>query len=114
MERSLQEQIKSESKERSSNVCRIGSYVQRINCRLVSDNIAAFCEANTENDEGPLSQSRCSGRESIWQPFEYSGVFCFTPTLSVHRHAELKGGQGLNYKVERLQFILQLIYVFPS
>jgi hypothetical protein len=76
MERSLQEQITSESKERRSNVYRMRSYVQGIDCGLVSDNIPAFWEANMENDEGPLSQSRCSGRESIWQPFEYSDVFC--------------------------------------
>lgn len=37
MERSLQGQIKLESKERKSNVYRIGSYVEGIDCGLVSD-----------------------------------------------------------------------------
>ena len=114
MEGNLQEQINLESKERRSNVYRIGSYVQGIDGGLVSNNIPAFWEANTENDEGPLSQSRCSGRESIWSHFEYSDVFCFTRTLSMHMRAQLKWGQGLNYNVKGLQFIVQLIYVHPS
>lgn len=55
MKRSLQEHIKLESKEIRSNVDRIGSYVQRIDFGLVSGNISAFWEANTENEEGPLT-----------------------------------------------------------
>jgi hypothetical protein len=34
-------------------------------------------------------------------------------TLSMHMHAQLKGGQGLKYNVKSLQFFVQLIYVFP-
>jgi hypothetical protein len=90
VEGSLQEQIKLESTERRSNVYRVGSYVQGIDGGLVSKNIPAFWEAYTENDEGSLSQSSCSGRESIWPPFDYSDVFCFTRTLSMHMHAQLK------------------------
>jgi hypothetical protein len=90
VERSLQEQIILESKERKSNVYGVGSYVQGIDGGLISKNIPGFWEANTENYESSLSQSRCSGRESIWPPFDYSDVFCFTRTLSVHMHAQLK------------------------
>jgi hypothetical protein len=97
----LQEQVKLESKDIRSNVDRIGSYVQGIDCELVSGNITAFWEANTGNEEGPLSQSKCSGPESIWPPFEYSDVFCFTSTLSMHMHAELKSDQDLNYNVKK-------------
>jgi hypothetical protein len=42
MERSSQEQIKLESKERRSNVYQIGSYVEGIDSGLVSDNIPAL------------------------------------------------------------------------
>jgi len=108
MERILQQQIQLESKQRRSNVHRIGSYVERIDCGLVSDNIPTLWEANTEDDGGPLSHSMCSGRESIWPPFECSDVFCFTRTLSVHMRVQLKGGQGLNYNVNMLQFTVQL------
>jgi len=61
-----------------------------------------------------LSQIRCSGPKSIWPPFEYSDVFYFTSTLSMHMHAELKRDQGLNYNVKKVQLIVQLIYVFSS
>lgn len=100
MERSVQEQIILESKEGRSNAYRIGSYVQGIDCGLVSDNNPTFWEANMENDEGPLSESMCSGRESIWPSFQYSDVFCFTRTLSVHMHTQLIGSQGLFYNVK--------------
>ena len=70
MERILQEQIKLESTGRRSNEHRMGIYVQGIDCWLVSDTIPAFWEENTEINEGPPSQSRYSGRESIWLPLE--------------------------------------------
>jgi len=108
MERSVQEQIKLESKERRSNIYRIGSFVEGNDSGLVSDNIPTLWEVITENDEGPLSQSMCSGRESICHFSSIRMFSIFTPTLSMHMHAQLKGGQGLNYNVKMLQFILQL------
>jgi hypothetical protein len=90
--------------------------VQRIDFGLVSDNIPGFWEANREMTRA-LSYRvgfRFSGQDSIWPPFEYSDVFCFTCTLSMHMHAQLKGSQGFNYNVKISQFIVQLIYIFPS